>query len=315
MRVLVTGSQGLLGSAIRRLSPTARGHHFLFDEHKADLRSAQQTRSLLAEVRPDCIIHCAARVGGVKLNRDAPETMFHDNVLVNANLIHQAAEAGTKKIIAFGSNCSYGDVAELRVDNIHVGEPFPNNRPYAYAKRMLDVQLEAARKQYGIATTYVVPVSMFGPGDNFDLEEAHVIPALIHRCFLARDELPVWGDGSAVREVVYSEDVARIVLDLVDQPVERVVIGSGLFVSVREIAETIARHMQFQGKISFDSTKPAGQRIRPPAARYPFAFLSFDEGIKRTCAWFQENYTRARKSPGGGQFSAASSSGMKSMSS
>lgn len=293
MRILVTGSRGLLGSAFRRTAPEYQGHDFVFDP-VLDLRVPEQARALLEETRPEGVIHCAAKVGGVKLNQEQPETMFHDNILLSANMIHHAALLGVKKFVAFGSNCAFGDVPELRPDNIQVGEPYASNRAYGYAKRMTAIHLTAAREQYGMATQYVVPVSMFGPNDNFNLQNAHVIPALIHKCYLARDELPVWGDGSAEREVVYAEDVARVVLDLLGKDVPSAVIGSGQCVSVRAMAEAVARHMDFRGKIVWKSEQPGGQKLRPPARIYPFSFTPFEEAVRRTCNWFKDNYRHAR---------------------
>jgi GDP-L-fucose synthase len=283
-----------MGSAFRRLSPGVSTHEFVFAPH-GDLRNPAVVEEILKTARPDCVIHCAAKVGGVKKNRDCPEEMFFDNVVMTANLIHAAARTGVKRFVAFGSNCMYGEVPELLPTNIHTGEPYVNNRAYGFAKRMVEVHLVAARAQYGMKTTYVVPVSMYGPEDNFSLEDAHVIPSLIHKCFLARDEFRVWGDGSAVREVVFSEDVARVVLQLLDSDRDRVVVGSGQFVSVKEMAETIARQMDFRGRIVWETDKPGGQKTRPPAQALNFAYTPFEEGVRLTCQWFREAYPQVRK--------------------
>lgn len=294
MIVLVTGAKGLLGSAIRRVSGEYPQHGFVFSSD-LDLRDGANCRRLLEEHRPECVIHCAAKVGGYEKNRTSPEELFYDNVVMAAQLFHAAAQAGVKHLVGFGSNCMYGEVEELRTDNIHVGEPFANNRAYGFAKRMIDVHLDAVGMQYGIQTHYIVPVSMYGPEDNFHLHDAHVIPALIHKCYLARDSLAVWGDGEAVREVVFSEDVARIVLGRLGQPSSKLVIGSGQHVSIRTMVETIGEALGFRGRIVWQTDKPSGQKRRPPAQPFPYPYTPFPEGIRRTCQWFRDHYPHVRK--------------------
>ncbi len=294
MRVLVTGSRGLLGSAIRRVGSDYAEYELISDP-PGDLRDLRIAAELIQACRPDAVIHCAAKVGGIKKNRSCPEGLLFDNLTITGNMIHAASQAGVARFVAFGSNCMYGDVPELRTDNIHVGEPFGDNRAYGFAKRMVDLHLEAARTQYRMKTLYVVPVSMFGPGDNFNLEDSHVIPALIHKCFLAQDELRIWGDGSAIREVVFVDDVARAVLGLLGADEPRVVLGSGQFVSVKEMAETIAKEMKFGGRIVCENDNAGGQRIRPPAQRFPFNVTPFGVAIQKTCEWFKANYPHLRK--------------------
>lgn len=282
MKILVTGSDGLLGNAFKKIG------NFTFDS-VFDLLSPKKTKLLFEVYQPEIVIHCAALVGGVKRNKEQTEEMYYENMVMNANVVHYAAKFGVKKFVGFGSNCAFAD--EINETSIHCGQPYRNNQSYGYAKRMLDIHLQAAKDQYGMDYMYVVPVSMFGPHDNFNLDNAHVIPSLIHKCY-TEEKLSVWGDGSPIREVVFAEDVAKIVMDNLEKK-QYLIIGSGQQVSIKQMADTIAGH--FHKPIVWEKDKPQGQIHRTPAKKYDYAYTPFKDAIIKTCEWFKENYPNIRK--------------------
>jgi GDP-L-fucose synthase len=295
---MVTGADGLLGSALRRVRIEMPECAWTFVGRDRDLCDAEQVARLFADVQPTHVIHAAARVGGFQKNHDAPEEMFHANVLMNTLVIHQAAVSGVRHFIGFGSNCMFDpNLSELTTENIHHGAPYANNAAYGFAKRMIDIHLDAAQRQYGMQTTYLVPPSMYGPHDNFSLRDGHVVASLIHKCALARqkgeDFIRVWGDGTPIREVAFSEDIARIALGCFETAPRRLVISSGQELSIKEMAETIANIMGIKHLV-WETDKPAGQLRRPTAAVHPYPFTPFAEGIRKTCAWFADTFPRIR---------------------
>lgn len=291
MKVLVTGN-GLLGTAIRKFAVD-----FIYAERFWDLRQSKKAEWLVQTYKPEVIIHTAARVGGVKLNSEKPETMFYDNFVITSNLIHYAATNGVKKFIGFGSTCTFdGEINEERTQD---GKPFKNNYAYGYAKRMVEIHLMAAKEQYGMDYSYYVPCSLYGPNDLFNLDEAHVIPSLIHKFYLG--EMKVWGDGTPLREVMFAEDLAKIVLELIDKDTGTVVVGNGQEVSVKEMADTIAKELKCDKEIEWTGNEK-GQKRREMvnAAKLKgllpdFKFTSFQDGIKKTVNWFVENYPEVRR--------------------
>ena len=301
-RVMVTGGGGFLGSAVvRRLEGDGASGIFVPRSRDYDLRTRDGIARALADGRPDLIIHLAAVVGGIGANRENPGRFFYENAIMGIELMEQARLAGVAKYVQIGTVCSYPKFTPVpfHEDDIWDGYPEETNAPYGLAKKMLLVQGQAYRQQYGFDVIHLVPVNLYGPGDNFDPASSHVIPALIRKCVEAReagaDHIEVWGTGSASREFLFVEDAAEgIVLgaERYDGP-EPVNLGVGQEITIRELVELIARLTRFAGEIHWDSTKPDGQPRRAldtSRARERFGFVAktgFEDGLRRTIEWYE----------------------------
>ena len=295
MKILVTGGSGLVGSAI-----TA---HFKPSRDELDLMDFDSVVDYIEENEITHIIHCAARVGGIKANMEHKGEFFYENIIINSNVLEAARQCGVEKVVSFMSTCVFPDDATypLSPDQIHNGEPHPSNYAYAYAKRMLEVQSRAYREQYGCNFVTVIPCNIYGPNDNFDLDSSHVIPALIHKCYIAKEngtDFEVWGTGQAYREFVYVDDVATIakwVLHNYDEP-EPFIISPDLEISMAVLAQTIMYKTNRHGTIIYDHTKPDGQLRKPSDNSIlkkclpDFEFIPIQEGLSRTINWFLEEY-------------------------
>jgi len=303
-RVMVTGGAGFLGQAVvERLQ--AGGARSIFVPRSAtyDLRTGGGVAKALADARPDLVIHLAAVVGGIGANRANPGRFFYDNAVMGIELMEQSRRAGVAKFVQIGTVCSYPKFTPVpfREDDLWNGYPEETNAPYGLAKKMLLVQGQAYRQQYGFDVVHLIPVNLYGPGDNFDPASSHVIPALIKKCVDARERhagsIEVWGTGSASREFLFVADAAEgIVLaaERYDDP-EPVNLGVGREITIRELVGTIARLTRFDGDIRWDPTKPDGQPRRAldtSRARAAFGFeamTSFEEGLRRTIEWYVSN--------------------------
>ncbi len=247
------------------------------------------------------IVHLAARVGGIGANREHPAEFFYDNLMMGAELMHQAWQRGVGKFVALGTVCAYPKFTPVpfREDDLWNGYPEETNAPYGLAKKMLLVQAQAYRQQYGFNAIFLMPVNLYGPGDNFDPQSSHVIPALIHKCLEAQargeKEISVWGDGSPTREFLYVEDAAEGILlasEKYDGP-EPVNLGSGFEISIKNLVEMIARLTSYEGQLIWDTSKPNGQPRRGldvSRAERLFGFragTSFEEGLRRTIEWYK----------------------------
>ena len=303
-RVMVTGGGGFLGTAVvRRLEGDGATRIFVPRSRDYDLRTHDGIARALADGRPDLIIHLAAVVGGIGANRENPGRFFYENAIMGIELMEQARLAGVTKYVQIGTVCSYPKFTPVpfHEDDIWNGYPEETNAPYGLAKKMLLVQGQAYRQQYGFDVIHLVPVNLYGPGDNFDPASSHVIPALIRKCVEARDagadHIEVWGTGSASREFLFVDDAAAgIVLaaERYDGP-EPVNLGIGQEITIRQLVELIARLTRFQGEIHWDSTKPDGQPRRAldtSRARERFGFTartSFEDGLRRTIEWYERS--------------------------
>lgn len=317
-RVIVTGGAGFLGRVIVN-KLCARGAAEVIVPRRAayDLRDLSAIQRLLygdpaqgygpdnpATPPVDMVIHLAANVGGIGANRSRPAEFFYGNLMMGAQLIHESWRAGVKKFVAIGTVCAYPKFAPIpfREDDLWNGYPEETNAPYGIAKKMMLVQGDAYRQQYGFNSIFLLPVNLYGPGDNFDLETSHVIPALIRKCVDAvrrgDDEIVVWGDGSPTREFLYVDDAAEGILlaaERYDEPAP-VNIGSSFEISIKELVEIIVRQTGFQGRVVWDTSKPNGQprrKLDVSRAREKFGFTattSFEAGLEKTIAWYRENY-------------------------
>ena len=301
-RVMVTGGGGFLGHAVvARLRSAGAEEIFVPRSRDYDLRTLDGVERSLADGRPDLVIHLAATVGGIGANRENPGRFFYENAIMGIQLLEQARLAGVAKFVTIGTVCSYPKFTPVpfHEDALWDGYPEETNAPYGLAKKMLLVQSQAYREQYGMNAIYLVPVNLYGPGDNFDPASSHVIPALIKKCVDARDagaaEIEVWGSGAASREFLYVDDGAEgIVLgaEQYDAP-EPVNLGVGHEVTIRELVTLIAEATGFTGEIRWDPSRPDGQPRRAldtTRARELFGFVArmpFAEGLRRTVEWYE----------------------------
>jgi GDP-L-fucose synthase len=300
-RIVVTGGAGFLGSwVVRRLQAEGCRAIVVPRSREFDLVREAAVERLYAEARPEVVIHLAARVGGIGANRENPGRFFYDNLMMGALLMEYARRHGVEKFVALGTVCCYPKHTPVpfREDDLWNGYPEETNAPYGMAKKMLLVQAQAYREQYGFRAIFLLPVNLYGPGDNFDPATSHVIPALIRKCAEARaagrDEVVVWGTGRATREFLYVEDAAEaIVLAAAryDAPAP-VNVGAGFEISIRELAERIAELTGFRGRLVWDASKPDGQPRRcldTERAARAFGFRArtpFAEGLARTVRWY-----------------------------
>jgi len=303
-RIFVTGAHGFVGRHLMaRLEADGCRELFAPDESECNLLDPAHLDRALREYRPELIIHLAARVGGIGANLRHPAEYFYDNLMMGVPLMHRAWQAGVKKFVALGTVCAYPKFTPVpfKEDDLWNGYPEETNAPYGLAKKMLLVQAQAYRQQYGFNAVYLLPVNMYGPGDNFDLESSHVIPALVRKFVEAgeagRPEVVCWGDGSASREFLYVKDtVEGIVLaaERYDGPLP-VNLGSGREIRIRDLAELIARETGFSGRVSWDPSRPNGQPRRcldTSRAEQLLGFkarTSFEDGIRETVEWFLKN--------------------------
>jgi GDP-L-fucose synthase len=299
--VLVTGGAGFLGShVVRKLRDRGATRVFVPRSAEFDLREKEAIRRALDWATPDTVIHLAAVVGGIGANRDNPGRFFYDNAIMGIQLMEQARLAGVRKFVTVGTVCAYPKFAPVpfREDDLWTGYPEETNAPYGLAKKMLLVQGQAYRDQYGFSSIYLLPVNLYGPGDNFDPSSSHVIPALIRKMFEAKargdDHVVAWGTGSASREFLYVEDAAEGIVLATGRydGREPVNLGAGREVTIRKLIETIARLCEFKGEIRWDFSKPDGQPRRmldTSRARELFGFearTDFEDGLRRTIAWY-----------------------------
>ena len=296
-RVVVPGGAGFLGNyVVPKLKERGCQYVFVPRSREYDLRTLPAIVRLYEETRPDVVIHLAASVGGIGINRLKPGEFFYNNLIMGIQLIEQARLFGLQKFIALGTICAYPKFTPVpfREENFWDGYPEETNAAYGLAKKMLLVQSQAYRQQYGFNSIYLLPVNLYGPGDSFDPVASHVIPALIKKCVDAveqgEDEIVCWGDGSPTREFLYVEDAAEGILLAAEKydKSEPVNLGSGQEISIRDLVQLIAEYTRFRGKIAWDTRQPNGQPRRCLDIGRAEREFGFREGLKKTIDWYLE---------------------------
>ena len=315
-KVVVTGGAGFLGSfVIAQLKECGATDIYIPTIEEYDLTKRDDIRRLydltLAnrfDASTRVIIHLAAHVGGIGANREHPAEFFYDNLMMGVELMHQAWQRGVGKFVAIGTVCAYPKFTPVpfKEDDLWLGYPEETNAPYGLAKKMLLVQAQAYRQQYGFNAIYLLPVNLYGPRDNFNPASSHVIPALIRKAAEAQEksekEMVVWGDGSPTREFLYVEDAANGIVTAAEKynGADPVNLGSGYEISIKDLAEMVCRMTGFQGKLVWDTTKPNGQPRRGldvSRAKATFGWsaqVPFEEGMRRTIEWFKQNRDKIR---------------------
>jgi GDP-L-fucose synthase len=298
--VLVTGGNGLVGSEF---------NNFLkINSKDYNLINVEEVKKALSSINPTHIIHTAGYVGGLGANMNNLGDFFYKNILINTNLIHESHIHGVKKVLSFLSTCIFPDVVEypLTEDKIHSGPPHESNFAYAYAKRMVDIQNKSYNKSYGTKYFSVIPTNIYGPNDNYNLKNGHVVPTLIHKVYNAKKNnknLEVWGSGKPLREFIYSKDVSKICENLIfnyddDKPI---ILSNSIEVSIEELVVTICDIMKFKNNIIWDKSKPDGQYRKPTDNSYlkkimpDLTFTTLLNGLEETIHFFESNYNSIRK--------------------
>ena len=295
----------MVGSSFNSLS--TKHELVLVGSADYDLRRANDCRRMLVDKQPDAIIHLAAKVGGIKGNTDYVADFFRDNIMINTNVLQSAVEFKVPKVLSLLSTCIYPDnpTYPLTEDQIHNGKPHRSNFGYAYAKRMLDVHSRAIRSQYGLNYITAIPNNIYGPKDNFDLQNGHVIPAMIRKFYEAKknnNDVVLWGSGKPLREFTYSLDIAKALMFLLnnyegESPIN---IGSTREISIKKVSEIISKEIGFPGKVIWDTTQPEGQHKKPSSNKkfldiHPeVCYTNLEIGLKETISWFINNYPHIR---------------------
>lgn len=303
-RITVTGGKGFLGKHIVRKLTEERGckNVDIADLPEYDLRNLESIQKMFKDQRPEIIIHLAAVVGGIGANKENPGKFFYDNAIMGIQLLHESYLKEIEKFVALGTICCYPKYTPVpfKEENLWDGYPEETNAPYGLAKKMLLVQSQAYRQQYGFNSIFLMPVNLYGPGDNFDPQSSHVIPALIKKCVDAvenkDDQIVVWGTGKASREFIYVEDAAEGIILATEKynkpyPIN---IGAGFEININDLVEFVTKLTGFDGKIIWDTSKPDGQPRRmldTSKAKSEFGFkakTSFEDGLKKTIFWYRE---------------------------
>ncbi len=308
-KVLVTGGSGLVGSAINKIARNYEYDFLFINSNDCDLTDYISTISLFETFKPDYVIHLAARVGGLFKNMNEKVEMYEVNSLININVLRACHKLNVKKCISCLSTCIFPNKTNYPINEtmLHDGPPHDSNDCYAYAKRMLEVQSRAYNQQYGDNFVCIIPTNIYGPHDNYNLNDAHVIPALIHKCYLAKNndrDFVVMGSGTPLRQFIYSEDLAELIMFVLEKYDEKDSIILSVCekdeVSIKKVATLIAKAFDYEDRIVFDSSKSDGQYKKTAdnsklMSLIDYNFTSIADGIKKSVEWFNKNYETLRK--------------------
>lgn len=294
--LLVTGGTGLLGTALKEFCPEAT----FVSSADYDLRDISQTKKMFQDVRPVVVFHLAAKVGGVKKNALYNADLMTENLQINSNVLSIAAQSGVQKLFSFLSSCAFATYPNRpsTENDLHIGMPFEGNQGYGWSKRVLDLHTQLISKQYHVAYSTITPVTMYGPGDNWDLDGGHVVASLIRKSLKAREDgtdLEIWGSGEAIRQFIFVKDVARFLLSSIDinKGSQTMIVAADGGISIKELASTIANVVGFQGRLLFDVNKPEGQKVKVlRSERFEkffsnFQFTPLTQGLQETVAQIQ----------------------------
>ena len=308
-KVLVTGGSGLVGSAINKIARNYEYDFLFINSNDCDLTDYISTISLFETFKPDYVIHLAARVGGLFKNMNEKVEMYEVNSLININVLRACHKLNVKKCISCLSTCIFPNKTNYPINEtmLHDGPPHDSNDCYAYAKRMLEVQSRSYNQQYGDNFVCIIPTNIYGPHDNYNLNDAHVIPALIHKCYLAKNhnrDFVVMGSGTPLRQFIYSEDLAELIMFVLEKYDEKDSIILSVCekdeVSIKKVATLIAKAFDYEDRIVFDSSKSDGQYKKTAdnsklMSLIDYNFTSIADGIKKSVEWFNKNYETLRK--------------------
>jgi len=307
--IVVTGGTGLVGNAIRTISNTYADYEFIFLSSKQyDLTSLEDTRNMFRTCKPHIVIHLAACVGGLYKNMNNKVEMLEKNLLINFNVVSCAHEFQVEKLVACLSTCIFPDKVTYPIDEsmLHDGPPHFSNDAYAYAKRMLEIHCRAYREQYKDQFICVTPTNIYGPHDNFNLEDAHVLPALIHKCYVAKQkdtDFVIRGSGRPLRQFIYSEDLAKMIMRVVEKGEEpNMILSVPDEYSIKQVGHLIAACFDYEDRIVFEPTFADGQYKKTVSSNMwdtfskddPISYTSIERGISQTVAWFKEHYAESR---------------------
>lgn len=312
--IMVTGGSGLVGSGIRMYvaeSDTRLDEEWIYLSSKdGDLRNRKDTESIFEKYKPTHVIHLAAKVGGLFANMSQKVEFFRENILINDNIMECCRIYEVQKLVSMLSTCIFPDKTTYPIDEtmLHDGPPHPSNEGYAYAKRLIDTMNRAYAEEYGCNFTSIIPTNIYGPHDNFSIQNGHVIPGLIHKCYLAKQNgtpFEIWGSGTPLRQFIYSKDLAELTVWVMREyhspdPIT-LSVDEEAEVSIKDVALAVAKAMKFEGEVTFDTSKADGQFKKTAGNkklrgfRPDYNFMSIDEGIQKSVDWFVENYDTARK--------------------
>lgn len=310
---MVTGGSGLVGQAIRMFveeNPKANESWVFLSSKDGDIRDRKATEAIFEKVKPTHVIHLAAKVGGLFANMAQKVEFYRENVLINDNIMECCRIYKVEKLVSFLSTCIFPDKTKYPIDEtmMHDGPPHPSNEGYAYAKRLIDTMNRAYAEEYGCNYTSIIPTNIFGPHDNFSIQNGHVIPGLIHKCYIAKKEgtpFTIWGSGTPLRQFIYSLDLAELTVWVMrnyhsPDPIT-LSVDEDAEVSIKDVALSVAKAMKFDGEVIFDTSKADGQFKKTACnkklrgLRPDYQFTSIDDGIQKSVDWFVENYETARK--------------------
>jgi GDP-L-fucose synthase len=315
LTVLVTGGSGLVGQGIKAYVESEKGQRanetwIFLSSKEGDLRDRKATEAIFAKYKPSHVIHLAAKVGGLFANLAQKVEFFRENILINDNIMECSRIYKVEKLVSMLSTCIFPDKTSYPIDEtmLHDGPPHASNEGYAYAKRLIDTMNRAYAEEYGCNFTSIIPTNVYGPHDNFNIQNGHVIPGLIHKCYLAKKNgtpFEIWGSGTPLRQFIYSLDLAElsvwVMRDYHDPTPITLSVDESAEVSIKDVALAVAKAMQFEGEVKFDSSKADGQfkktasNVKLRKFRPDYQFVSMQDGIQKSVDWFVEHYESARK--------------------